>query len=316
VGVLIPRMFTRTLLAGVSVLVIGCPTVAIAGSGGERHDVNAIGSQTTTPACGKAKDRLAKAKRRLAKLKRIGASSEAIQQAKRKVGSAKRAAERACADADVLFDVTALSGRFDATYTRDPERSCTFTKDAHWTAALAPGAGPARLQVYYRDKQGRPVYRFYSPEGGIPLKAQGSGVATMTCDQPPPGSSGTVSCNFQAERDRSAVVESDPEGSREQMTLDWYFGFSSFQYDVPGNGGACAYSGGFPPSLNLGEASPGLFVSTLNDGSNALEPAGFSTISTSSLMGGTTMTFAGSSSASFGGSLAASWQLSVTVRPR
>jgi hypothetical protein len=57
-------------------------------------------------------------------------------------------------------------------------------------------------------------------------------------------------------------------------------------------------------------------VSTLNDGSNALEPPGFSTIPTASLGGSTTLTFAGSSSASFGGSLAASWQLSVTLRRR
>jgi hypothetical protein len=288
----------------------------MAGSGVDRHDVNSIGSLTTTGACGKAKEKLAKAKRRLAKLRRIDAPSPAIREAKRKVGSAKRAADRACVEADVLFDVTALSAKFDATYTQDPESSCTFTKDAHWTATLAPGAGPARLQVYYRDKEGRPVYRFYGPDGGIPWKAHGSGVATRTCSQSPPGSNGTTSCNFQADRGGSVVVESDPEGSRDQMTLDWYFGFSSFQYAVPGNGGACAYSGEFPPSLNLGENSPALFVSTLNDGSNALEPPGFSTIPTASLGGGTPLTFAGSSSASFGGSLAANWQMSVTLRRR
>jgi hypothetical protein len=298
---LIARMFTRALLAGVSVLVIAYPAPAVA---------------APTGACAHAKEELAQAKRKLAKLKRNDAPSKAIQKAKRRVRSAKRAVGKACGNGGAVFDVTALSGKFDATYTRDPENSCTFSDDAHWTATLAPGAGPARLEIYYRDRQGRPVYRFYSPDGGIPWKAHGSGVATSTCNQPPPGSNGTVSCNFQAERGRSVVVESDPEGSRDQMTLDWYFGFSSFQYDVPNNGGACAYSGEFPPTLNLGEASPGLFVSTLNDGSNALEPPGFSTISTSSLGGDTTLTFAGSSSASFGGSLTASWQLSVSLHRR
>lgn len=288
----------------------------MAGSSVDGRDADSIGNRTTTGACQEAKDELAKAKRRLAKLRRNDASSEAIQKARRKVRNARRAVDRACGNDGAVFDVTALSGKFDATYTRDPESSCTFTKDAHWTAALAPGAGPARLQVYYRDRQGRPVYRFYGPEHGIPWKAQGSGVATRTCNQPPPGSNGTVSCNFQAERGGSVVVESDPEGSRDHMTLNWYFSFASFQYDVPNNGGACAYSGPFPPTLNLGEDSPGLFVSTLNDGSNALEPAGFSTIATSSLDGGATLTFAGSSSASFGGSLAASWKLSVTLRRR
>jgi hypothetical protein len=309
-------MFTRASLAGVSVLVIACPAAVMAGSWPDRHDVNSIGSRTSSGACGEAREKLAEIKRRLAKLKRNGASSQAIQRARRKVGSARRAADKACGSGGAVFDVTALSGKFDATYTRDEESSCTFTKDAHWTAALASGAGPARLEIYYRDRQGRPVYRFYGPDGGIPWKAQGSGVATMTCNQPSPGSNGTVSCNFQAERGGSVAVESDPEGSREQMILNWYFGFSSFQYDSPGNGGACAYSGTFPPTLNLGEDSPGLFVSTLNDGSNALEPAGFSTIPTSSLGSGATLTFAGSSSASFGGSLAASWQLSVTLRRR
>ncbi|HEY5976571.1 MAG TPA: hypothetical protein VIT85_01835 [Solirubrobacterales bacterium] len=289
----------------------------MAGSGPDRPDVDSIDNRTTTGACGKAKKNLAKAKRRLAKLKWIDAPSKAIRGAKRKLRSARRAAEWACADKDALFDVTALSARFDATSTRDPESSCTFTKDAHWTATLAPGAGPARLQVYYRDKQGRPVYRFYGSDGGIPWKAQGSGVATRTCDQPPPGSSGTVSCNFQAQREGSVVVESDPEGSRDQMTLDWFFGFSSFRYEDPSSGGACAYSGPFPPTLLSGENSPGLFVSPLNEGGgNALEPPGFSTIPTASLAGGTTLNFAGSTSASFGGSLEASWQLSVTLRPR
>jgi hypothetical protein len=273
---------------------------------------------TTGGPCGEAKEKVAKLTRGLAKLKRNDASSKAIQRAKRKLGGAKRAAETACADKDVLYDVTALSAKFDATVTRDPENTCTFTKDAHWTATLAPGAGPARLQVYYRDKQGRPVYRFYGPDGGIPWKTHGSGVATKTCAQPSPGSNGTVSCTFQADRGGSVTVESDPEGSRDQMTLDWYFGFPGFQYDQPGNGGACAYSGEFPPTLSLGEDSPGFFASTLNEGdrANALEPPGFSTMPTASLDGGTTLTFAGSSSASFGGTLAANWQISVTVRRR
>ena len=85
---------------------------------------------------------------------------------------------------------------------------------------------------------------------------------------------------------------------------------------MPGNGGTCAYSGEFPPTLNKGEYSPGLFVNTNNDGSNALEPKALSTISTASLGGDTTLTFSGSSSASFGGSLAASWQASVSLRRR
>src|SRR3954471_1998525 len=114
-------MFTRALLAGVSVLAIACPTAVMARSGVDQHDVDSSGSRTTAGACGEAKKNLASAKRRLATLKRNDAASQAaIQKAKRKVRKARRAADRACTDDDVLFDVTALDARFDATSTRDP----------------------------------------------------------------------------------------------------------------------------------------------------------------------------------------------------
>jgi hypothetical protein len=297
----IARMLTRSLLAAVSVLVIAGPAQATAGS---------------AAGCSHAKQQLAEAKHKLARLKRNEAPAKLIGRARRRVASARLAVDKACGSA--VFDVTGLNAKFDAHYTRDEEGNpCTFTNEAHWTASLAPGSFQAHMEVYSHDKRGRPIYIFTGPVRGIPWKAQGRGQATRTCSYPPPGSNGTVTCTFQAERDGSLEVDSDPEaGSPDQMSLNWYFAFSSFQYDMPGNGGSCAYSGEFPPTLNQGEYSPGLFVNTNNDGTNLLEPKAVTTISTASLGGDTTLTYSGSGTASFGGSITASWQASVSLHRR
>ena len=138
---------TRALLAVVSVLFIAGPTQATAGP---------------TGACSHAREDLARAKQKLAKLKRNDAPSKSIQRARRRVGNARRAVDKACGSA--VFDVTGLDAKFDAHYTRDEEGApCTFSNEAHWTASLAPGAFQERLEIYSRDKRGRPVYILSGP---------------------------------------------------------------------------------------------------------------------------------------------------------
>jgi hypothetical protein len=212
---------------------------------------------------------------------------------------------------DVLFDITALSGTFDATVTRPDSPDCTITKDAHWTATLAPGAEPARLQLYYTDELG-PVYIFNATD--IPTVSTGNGVATVTCPPGLPNPNGTASCNFQLTfPSTDATISSDPEGSRDPINLEWFFGYNVFYYPNPANGGTCTASGSPPPSLSSVEDSPGLFVSPSNDGSNLLEPIGKSSVPLSQFNGDTTLNFSGSTS---GASLNASWQLSVSLHRR
>ena len=299
------RLSIWASLAAVAVLALSCLPAPAAASG----------SGAANP-CGKAKEKLAKAKKRLATLKQHHASSQAIQNARRAVKKAKNGVKKACEEPAVLFDVTGISGKFDATVTRDPEGTCMLTKDAHWTSALGAEAAVMKLEVYSRDRQGRPIYVLSGPAGGIPLEATGHGQATETCSEPYPGSNGTTTCTFQAKRTYRLTVGNDPEASRDPMTLNWYFGYSGFQYEAPTSGGSCTYSGAYPPSLTPGEDSPGLFVNTNNTEPNALEPLGVNTISLSSLEHDTTLTFSGSSTAHFGGTLEANWDMSVGLKRR
>jgi hypothetical protein len=211
---------------------------------------------------------------------------------------------------DVLFDITALSGTFDATVTFPDSPDCTITKDAHWTATLLPGADPARL-VTFPDDNGSPLYIFNASQ--IPYTAAGSGVATVTCPPGPPDPSGTASCNFSLSQPLSATVSSDPEGSPDPINLEWFFGYNVFYYPNPANGGTCTASGSSPPSLSSVEDSPGLFVSPSNDGSNLLEPIGKSSVPLSTFNGDTTLNFSGSTS---GASLSASWELHLSLHRR
>ncbi len=211
---------------------------------------------------------------------------------------------------DVLYDLTALNGSFDATVTPPASAGCTLTKDAHWTTTLPLGAHPpAVLSNIYTDTQG-PVYIFDDGHpGGIPVTVTGSGVATETCTNPLPGLNGTASCTFNRTDPMDVTISSDPEGSRDPINLEWFFGYNVFYYANPANGGVCASSGANPPSISLVEDSPGLFVSSLNDGSNLLEPPGMSTAPLSQFSGDPTLNFSGSAN---NGVLNASWTLTAS----
>jgi hypothetical protein len=316
---------TRMLLTGASVLALVYPSAALAAASGDERDANSQGNGTITgnlngvgtraTTCDEAKDKLAKAKRKLKKLKQNDAPSQAIHKAKKRVKKARDAVDEACGSEVTVFDISALSGSFDATLKRQEQgSSCAITKDAHWTASLAPGAGPATLDV--DDVHG--LYFFSSPPGGIPVIQQGSGVATRTCDEPAPGPSGSTSCSFQAVR---GVTEEVNGAYRDPMTLNWYFGYPRVAYNPGSTDATCSFSGPRPPTLLGFEASPGLFVAPGNDGSDPLAPVGISTVPVSIFGEDVTLnfsgSFSGSSSASFdGGSLEASWQLTVALRRR
>lgn len=331
-------LITRMLLAGASVLALACSAVALAAPSGDAHST---GSGTITgklkgvgeraASCDKTTDKLAKAKKKLKTLKQNDASSQAIQKAKQKVKKAKDAVNEACGEQAAVYDITGFSASFDATVT-GTDWCGAFTKDAHWTDSLAPGTGSAKLEVYYRDNQGRPVF-YFSPSDRWAVVSRGSGVATRTCDHPSPGPSGTVSCTFQHEDRYGFDVASNGDTSTaESMTLEWFFGYNGFSYnnspEVP-IGPTCTASGPRPPSVDASDYSPGLFVSPINEGGDddPLSPVGTTTVPTSTFGEDATLNFSGSYSGSCpevssnahcsdGSSVEAQWQLTLTLRRR
>jgi hypothetical protein len=205
-------------------------------------------------------------------------------------------------DPSALFDATSVNASFDWTlHAQDLNDSCTSTRDIHWNASLAPNSEPARLEVYYRDNQDRPVLTFATPTHGIRLNASATGAASSTCSDPSPGSSGTVRCDVSVQDPESVSISSSDNTTATQMGLDWVWGFSSIKYDpsdgAGGNGGRCVYSGSRPPFIGDFAYSAGLFVSPFNDGDVAAEPVGTTTIPASAFgENSVTLTFSGSDS--------------------
>jgi hypothetical protein len=285
------------------------PSIAADGAGADR-----------AVSCEAATAKLAKAKQRLKKLKQNGGSAEAIKAAKRKVKKAEKVVGKECGFDPVLYDVTAANATFDATVIGPPSEGCTpITRDAHWTSSLGPGGGPAKIEIYYRDKEGRPAAYVFAgpPHPGTPLITHGSGTATQTCSMPPPGNDGSVSCTFNLDFPNDSMsVGSDPDASKDPLTLNWFFGYNLFSYGAK-NGGGCSYSGPFPPEILNTVYSPGLFVSP-TDNPNPLEPNGVSTVSVSDFDEDVTLSYSGaaSNSAPDGSSLEASWQMTYSLRRR
>jgi hypothetical protein len=308
------RMLSCSLLAGLVLLALILPAAAAASPGAGLPYAGLFSNRASTSGCNKAKDKIASAKRKLRKLKKEGASAQRIAAAKKQIKKAKHAAVIACGDIPTLYDITGLNASFDATIVPDPTSGCTSRKDVHWTASLGPNAKPASQLFLYTDHQGRPVYKFSADN--IPYVAKGTGVATETCDQPPPASSGTTTCTFNLEQNLGASVFSDPETAADPVTLEWVFGFNVFTYASPQFGGSCTSSGSNPPDLSS-EDSPGLFVSSINNESDGiLEPVGVSHTPASSFDASPSLSISGAGSASFGGSLDESWQMAVDLRRR
>ncbi|MDX6582384.1 MAG: hypothetical protein QOI10_1568 [Solirubrobacterales bacterium] len=289
-------------------LLVGLLGVALAASPGSsaRETARAAGNP-----CQDAINKIDKAKAKLKKLRQNHAPAAAIQKAKRKVKKAKEAASDICDPPPVLYDITAIDAKFDATVNHDDDPACTYTTDAHWTGSLVPGPGPATLSLYRYDNQGHAIYAFNTPPGEVPVTVHGTGTATMTCSNPSPGPNGTATCTFDVTQVLGFGVGSDSDVSHDPMKLEWGYGFNSFSYG-PRNGGTCSYSGARPPSISTSDYSPGLFVNPLNDGSNALEPYGLTTIS--AFGAAETLSYSGSASTAFG--LQASWNISMTVQRR
>jgi hypothetical protein len=233
-------------------------------------------------------------------------------------------------DSSALFDATSASGSFNWNLTEQENLvACSDTRDIHWSSALAPGGAPAKLQVYYVDDHDRPVYSFSTPVNGVPLKANGTGVATRTCNMmpSPPGSSGTARCNVSVQVPEDLAIGSDGDlTTASTMALDWFWGFPGIQYDPTdgqgGNGGSCTYTGSNPPTIGDTTDSASLFVSSINDGTNLGEPIGTSTVSASSFgENSVTLTFSGSAADSFSsdlssGNVSLDWGMTVTFQRR
>jgi hypothetical protein len=191
----------------------------------------------------------------------------------------------------------------------------------HWTSSLGPGAGPGTFEVYTRDRQGNPIYIFTGQPGGptgIPLLAHGTGTATLTCHSPEPGVNGTTTCTYNVAPREDLVVSSDPEASRDPMTIDWYWGFPENPYSDATKGGSCVSTGGNPPEIDKLESGPSLFVNTNNNDENPFEPPGVNTTAVSTFGDTATLTYSGSASVTYpdGGTTQASWQMTVSFARR
>lgn len=249
--------------------------------------------------CAKASSRYAAARRR-------GASQNELAAAYRQI-------IKACS---ARFEVTAVSGTFDATVTtEDHDVSCTTVNDAHWTATRGPGAAFAGLEVFSVDRHGRPSYAFGME---VPLAEHGSGTATTTCAEPEPGSNGTTTCTFNLTPAGSLAVQTDTGKRLDPQTLEWGFGYDSFAYSRPSNGGTCSYSGPRPPFPDDTLDSPSLFVAGFHEGTK-LEPLGITTEPASKFSHGLTLEFSGSTTNTVDSTLdaktlQAGWRMSVSLR--
>jgi hypothetical protein len=256
------------------------------------------------------------ASQKLRALKAAGASHSAIRRAKKKVNNAFRDIEKACG---AKFDVTGVSGSFEATVTaQDHDDSCNTTKDAHWTSSLGSGSATAEADVYYVKRNGRPTYEF---GGEVPTLDHGPGTVKVTCSEAYPASNGTSTCTFDLSPPGQISLLTDTLKPLDPQTITWGYGYNSFSYANPANGGTCNYSGPRPPFVETSIDSPGLFVNPLNDGSNGLEPPGASTLAASQYEHSFSLDFSGSTSNSFDstldfGTLNASWHMSISLQRR
>jgi hypothetical protein len=272
--------------------------------------------RTSAGACRKASARFVAAEKELRRLKASGASAAARHQAKRKLNNAYGGVVKACSG---RFDVTGVSGSFDATVTsQDHADSCSTTTDAHWTASRGPGAAFAGLVVFSVDRKGRPSFEFGAE---APILRHGTGTATVTCNESYPADNGTATCTFDLDPPGNVTIQTDTGKRLDPQTLLWFFGYDSFAYARPTNGGSCTYSGERPPTVETSIDSPSLFVSPINDGSNALEPPGITKLPAATYAHDFSLDFSGSTSRSFdstldSGTLNASWQMSVSLRRR
>ena len=287
-------------------LVLGVATLAIAG--------NAVGSPAAPGGaranpCTVANEKLDRARAKLQRLVRNEASAAEIRRARQKVKKAKQAAKDICQPPPVIYDITAASSKFDATWTRTDIPDCTYVKDAHWTSTLAPGAGKSSFELYTYDNQGRPIYIFSGPVNGFPMTSHGTGTATMECPE------GRTVCTFDVRPAYdSLTLSSDAEASRDPMTMNWYLGFNSFGY-TPQDGGRCSYSGPFPPEISPSDYSPGLFVNRNTEGATtALDYDGINTTPVSTFGETASLQISGAGSTEYG--LDASWEASVTLQRR
>lgn len=255
--------------------------------------------RASADSCAKASSRFAAAHRRHASEKELTAAYRQIL--------------KACS---ARFDVTAVTGTFDAKVTtEDHNDSCKTVNDAHWTAARGPGAAFAGLEVFSIDRRGRPSYAFGME---IPLADHGSGTATTTCNEPSPGSNGTTTCTFNLDQAEALSVQTDTGRRLDPQTLEWGFGYNSFAYSRPSNGGACSYSGPRPPFPDDTLDSPSLSVAGFYEGTK-LEPLGITTVPASKFSHSLTLEFSGSTTNSVdstldAGTLEASWQMSASLR--
>jgi hypothetical protein len=267
-------------------------------------------------ACRKASAHYAAAWTALRKLQANGSSAAARRHARRRLTRAYREVEKRCG---AVFDVTAVNGTFDATVAaQDHADSCTTTKNAHWTASLGPGAEPIVFEVWSIDRHGRPSFAF---DTEMPIREHGTGTATVTCSEPPPADNGTSTCTFNLSPSGVFGLQTDTAVRLNPQRLMWGFGFNSFSYANPQNGGACSYSGERPPFVEPSTDSPSLFVSPLNDGSNGLEPIGVTTVPVAEFAHSLSLQFSGSKSLSLDSTLdsttlTASWQMTVSLRRR
>jgi hypothetical protein len=304
-----------TLCAVACLALLGATSALAAPAGGSASSASAL-RRASTSSCRKASARFAAARRNLRKLRASGASAAARRQANRKLENAFRAIERACG---ARFDVTGVDASFDATVNvQDHMDSCSTVFDAHWTAALGPGAEPAVLDVFSVDGRGRPSYQFGAD---VPLVEHGSGTLELTCNEPSPGSNGTATCTFKQDPGGELSILTDTGKRLDPQTLTWVFGYNGFSYSRPGNGGSCSYSGARPPYVEPSDYSPTLFVSPINDGSNGLEPTGVTTVPAANFAHSLSLGISGSASKSLDSTLDSStfetsWHLSLSLHRR
>jgi hypothetical protein len=309
-------LIARVLLCAAAGLALSGAASALAAPAGRSAEPTSIFHRSSSDTCSKASARYVAAKKSLRELKAGGASGTALRHAKRRVLSAYRAILKACG---ALFDVTGVSGSFDATLNaQDHGDSCTWTKDAHWTASLGPGAEPASLEVFTVDRHGRPSYAFGAD---IPILERGTGEAKVTCNEPSPGENGTTTCTFNQAPAGEISIQTDTGGRLDPQTLMWVFGYNSFSYNRPTNGGACSYGGARPPYVDPSTDSASLFVHPLNDGSNALEPPGITTVPAADFAHSLTLPFSGSKTISLDSTLEsttlnANWQMNISLHRR